>query len=202
MPDVVTTIDLIRHGEPVGGRKYRGQTDDPLSEKGWRQMREAVGEHKPWQHIVSSPLSRCHAFATELAQKHQLPLSVDPRFMEVKFGEWEGKTADQLKANDPDIIARFRRDPVGQRPAGAEALEDFAARVAAAWQDVLQAHQGMHVLIVCHAGVIRMVLAHVLGVPLSRTYYIDVPSAGLTRITVEGAGTDAAAQLRFHAGSL
>lgn len=202
MPAVVTTIDLIRHGEPVGGRKYRGQTDDPLSEKGWRQMRETVGEHKPWQHIVSSPLSRCHAFASELSQKHQMPMSVDPRFMEVKFGEWEGKTADQLKAADPDIISRFRRDPIGQRPAGSERLEDFAARVGAAWQDVLAAHQGKHVLIVCHAGVIRMVFAHVLGVPLARTYFIDVPSAGLTRITVEGTGADALAQLRFHAGSL
>ena len=37
---IVTRIDLIRHGEPVGGRRYRGQIDDPLSEKGWKQMRE------------------------------------------------------------------------------------------------------------------------------------------------------------------
>lgn len=202
MAEGVTTIDLMRHGEPVGGRKYRGQTDDPLSEKGWGQMRVAVGEHKPWQHIVSSPLSRCHAFATELAHKHALPLSVDARLMEVRFGEWEGKTAEQLKANDPDVIARFRRDPIGQRPAGAEALEDFVARVGAAWQDVLTAHREKHVLVVCHAGVIRMVFAHVLGVPLARTYFIDVPSAGLTRITVEGAGSEAVAQLRFHAGKL
>ncbi|MFO7446727.1 MAG: hypothetical protein R6W90_10190, partial [Ignavibacteriaceae bacterium] len=36
------------------GRRYRGQTDDPLSEKGWQQMREAVGEHRPWDVIVSS----------------------------------------------------------------------------------------------------------------------------------------------------
>ena len=44
---VNTTIDLIRHGEPVGGRKYRGQIDDPLSDKGWTQMRQAVADHKP-----------------------------------------------------------------------------------------------------------------------------------------------------------
>lgn len=202
MSKLVTTIDLMRHGEPVGGRKYRGQTDDPLSEKGWGQMRAAVGAHKPWHHIVSSPLSRCHAFATELAQKHGLPLSVDPRFMEVKFGEWEGQTPDQLKARDPEIIARFRRDPIGQRPCSAEPLQDFLARVAAAWNDMLAAHAGKHVLLVCHAGVIRMTLAHVLGVPLARTYFIDVPSAGITRITVEGTGPEAVAQLRFHAGAL
>ncbi len=198
----VTTIDLMRHGEPVGGRRYRGQIDDPLSEKGWRQMRAAVGEHRPWQHIVSSPLSRCHAFASELAQRHGLPLSTDPRFMEAGFGEWEGRSADELKASDPDIIARFRRDPIGQRPAGAEPLEQFLARVSAAWNDLLTAHRGKHVLLVCHAGVIRMALAHVLGMPLARTYFIDVPSAGITRITVEGEGAGAVPQLRFHAGAL
>lgn len=199
---IVTTVDLMRHGEPMGGRRYRGQTDDPLSETGWSQMRAAVASHKPWHQIVSSPLSRCHAFAAELAHKHELPLSVDARFMEVKFGEWEGQTPDQLKARDPDIIARFRRDPIGQRPPGAEPLQDFLARVAAAWNDLLAAHAGKHVLLVCHAGVIRMALAHVLGIPLARTYFIDVPSAGITRITVEGAGSDAVAQLRFHAGQL
>jgi alpha-ribazole phosphatase/probable phosphoglycerate mutase len=29
---------MIRHGESVGGRRYRGQLDDPLRDKGWRQM--------------------------------------------------------------------------------------------------------------------------------------------------------------------
>ena len=37
-----TTIDLLRHGEPLGGGRYRGQMDDALSEKGWQQMWQAV----------------------------------------------------------------------------------------------------------------------------------------------------------------
>ena len=202
MSQRITTIDLLRHGEPVGGRKYRGQTDDPLSDKGWQQMRATVGEHQPWQHIVSSPLSRCLAFATELAQRHDLPLSVDARFMEVQFGVWEGKTAEQLRAADPAVIERFKRDPINQRPAGAEPLEDFLARVRAAWRDLLTEQAGKQVLVVCHAGVIRMVLAHALSLPLASTYRIDVPSAGLTRITVQGIGEDAQHQLQFHHGKL
>ena len=202
MPEGFTTIDLLRHGEPVGGRKYRGQTDDPLSDKGWQQMRAAVGEHQPWQQIVSSPLSRCLAFATELAQRHALPLSVDARFMEVKFGVWEGQTADQLRASDPEVIERFKRDPISQRPEGAERLEDFFARVRGGWSDLLAAQAGKHVLLVCHAGVIRMVLAHALNLPLASTYRIDVPSAGLTRLRVQGVGDAAQHQLLFHHGQL
>lgn len=199
---ISTTLDLLRHGEPIGGRKYRGQTDDPLSEKGWGQMWAAVGEHKPWQHIVSSPLSRCHAFATELAKKHGLPLSIEPRFMEVKFGVWEGKTADQLRAEDPDVIDRFKRDPVNARPTGAEPLEDFLSRVRAGLADVLSQYAGQHLLIVCHAGVIRMALAHALDLPLANTYRIDVPSAGLARLRIEGQGDDARYQLLFHHGRI
>ena len=199
---VVTTLDLLRHGEPVGGRKYRGQTDDPLSEKGWGQMWATVGEHKPWQHIVTSPLSRCQAFATELAKKHALPLSVEPRFMEVKFGVWEGKTADQLRADDPGVIERFKADPVNQRPSGAEPLAEFLARVRAGVADVLAQHAGQHLLIVCHAGVIRMALAHALDLPLASTYRIDVPSAGLARLRIEGEGPESRYQMLFHHGRL
>lgn len=202
MTDSQTTVDLIRHGEPVGGRKYRGQLDDPLSEKGWQQMRAAIGAHRPWQHIISSPLQRCQAFARELAQQAQLPVHFDERFMEVKFGVWEGKTAEQIRADDPQTIQRFKQDPIKYRPAGAEPLDEFYARVRAAWLDLLMAHAGQHVLLVCHAGVIRMVLAHALQIPLTSTYAIDVPSAGLTRIKVSGSGEAAQHQLLFHHGAL
>ncbi len=70
MSQVVTTVDLLRHGEPEGGNKYRGALDDPLSELGWAQMRAATGDRCPWQAIVSSPLRRCAAFARELANRH------------------------------------------------------------------------------------------------------------------------------------
>jgi broad specificity phosphatase PhoE len=37
------TLDLLRHGEPEGGRLYRGNLlDNPLSEKGWQQMQASV----------------------------------------------------------------------------------------------------------------------------------------------------------------
>ncbi len=51
---MTTQIDVIRHGEPVGGRRYRGHgVDDPLSEKGWQQMWKAVADRSDWQHIAA-----------------------------------------------------------------------------------------------------------------------------------------------------
>ena len=180
--DADTVVDLLRHGEPVGGTRIRGQSDDPLSDRGWEQMWRAVGELAPWQVIVTSPLRRCAAFAQALAGRHGLPLEVEPRFKEIGFGEWEGLTPEDVARRDPDRYARFRDDPQRFMPPGAEEVAAFAARIGEAWQSLLDAHAGRRVLVVCHAGTIRAVLGQVLGAPPSHLFRARVDYAGLTRI--------------------
>lgn len=193
-----TVLDLMRHGEPVGGRKYRGQIDDPLSEKGWAQMNAAVGDQAPWTRIVSSPLLRCRSFSEALAERHSLPLTFDPRLQEVGFGVWEGKTAAEIELDAPGTLARFKADPVHARPAGAEPLAGFQARVAAGLDAIVAQHQDQHVLVVGHAGVVRMALAWALHIPLQHAYRIEVASASLTRLRFSKGN----ASLIFHGGSL
>lgn len=198
LPVPETCIDLLRHGEPVGGKRYRGQTDDPLSEKGWQQMRAAVAGRNDWDVIYTSPLRRCAEFAEELAARLTLPLTADARLMEIGFGVWEGRTAEELRRDDPQRVERFWRDPVGNRPQGAEPIIDFRARVAEAWRDMLAAHPGKRILVVGHAGITRMFLGLVLGSPPEQMFRIQVDNAGLARIRVRGAGDDAFPVLVFH----
>jgi alpha-ribazole phosphatase/probable phosphoglycerate mutase len=186
----------------VGGSKYRGQTDDSLSEKGWVQMRAAIGDRRPWNMILTSPLTRCRAFAEELAARLALPLGIDARLMEVGFGEWEGRTAEELLAADPERLARFWNDPMRHAPPGGETLVAFRDRILAAWEDILVRHAGRHVLIVGHAGTIRIVVCHVLDMPLDRLFRIQVPNAGITRIQVDINDTGILPRLVFHAGQL
>jgi alpha-ribazole phosphatase/probable phosphoglycerate mutase len=196
------TIDMIRHGEPVGGKKYRGHLDDPLSEKGWRQMREAVGDHSPWQVIVSSPLARCSAFAEEMAGRHALPLEIDPRFKEIGFGRWEGRTAAELLERDPENLSRFWNDPMNNTPPGAESLPAFRDRVVPAWLELLERQAGKHVLLVAHAGVMRMVLCHALGMPLDHLFRIQVENGCITRLDMDAHGDAHLPRLIFHGGRL
>ena len=193
----MTRVDLIRHGEPVGGRRYRGQIDDPLSERGWRQMEEALTGEIQWQAVVTSPLCRCRDFAARYAETHALALHVEPRFMEIGFGAWEGRGHEEIRQQDPHGIANFLRDPVRFRPPDAEPLDRFAARVSAAWQALLTAFAGRHVLVVAHAGVIRAVTAEVLGMPPAHMFRLQVDNAAVSRIRIT---TEGLPRLLLHNG--
>lgn len=183
-------IDLMRHGEPVGGRTFRGhRIDDPLSERGWQQMWNAVPAEMPWQHIVTSPLARCRAFAAALAEKHDLPLTVEEDFKEVGFGDWEGRTANEIRADNVEAYEAFYRDPVNSRPAGAETLDGFIDRVSRAYERLLQDTSAELILVVAHAGVMRAIITHVLGAPPASMYRIKIENAGLVRIRVNSCGS-------------
>ncbi len=181
-----TLVDLLRHGEPVGGRRYRGKMDDPLSEHGWEQMRNAAaGDPPPWEAIVSSPLSRCRGFAEELADRLTLPIEIDERLQEVGFGAWEGQTREQLIEKDATLYKRFYQDPISHRPIGAEPITGFIGRVTAGFDAACQAHRGQHILLVVHAGVIRAVISRILQIPPRAMFRIKVDNAHFTRVQVD-----------------
>lgn len=177
-----TLIDLLRHGQPVGGRLYRGKKDDPLSELGWQQMWHAVSGATPWSQIISSPLTRCSEFAEQLSEKLSLPLLIDKRFEELGYGEWEGKSGTELKQNDPDILKRFFYDPHAHKPTGAEHVVDFIQRVGEAYDETIARHPGEHILIVGHACVIRAIIAKTLNAPPQAIFRMHVETAHITRI--------------------
>lgn len=195
-----TIIDLIRHGEPEGGVKFRGNLDDPLSVQGFAQMWEAIGEVRPWKHIVASPLKRCAQFAAALSARTGIPMTTDDRLKEMSFGEWEGKTPEQLYSIDPNAVRCFHDNPLVYPPPGGEKLESFSERVEAAWHDLIAREKGNHVLVVSHGAVIRVLLAHVLDMPLHRLFCLEVGYAAVSRLRVSS--DSASAKVVFHDGRL
>ncbi len=188
-------IDFIRHGMPEGGRCYRGSgVDDVLSEAGWSQMWQAVGEVAHWRQIVTSPMRRCREFAQALGQRHGLPVTVEKGFAEVGFGDWEGLAPDEIQDRQPKLWRDFHRDPVRCRPCGAEDLHDFGRRVALAFERLLHQPEAHDILVIAHAGVIRAVLGHVLQAAPEAWYRVQVDNAGISRFQQDQQGV----RLIFH----
>jgi len=195
---ITTTIDLLRHGDVVGGKKYRGQLDEALSELGWQQLRSATRQIEDWQYIISSPLKRCLAFAKELENTCKIPLFIESDFKEVSFGSWEGKTAEELLISDPNEIKKYWDDPIKQTPPQGENLLVFEKRILNGWTNMLSQFQGKHILMVSHAGVMRIILCHILNMPLTELFKLDVALAKISRIQIEHNNEESWPRLIFH----
>jgi alpha-ribazole phosphatase len=181
-----TVIDLLRHGEPDGGPMFRGSKDDPLSGRGWQQMEAAVTGDDQWDVIVSSPMARCRHFADQLSGRYQIPLHIEEDLREIGFGEWEGLTAGQVQDRYGAHLNRFWQDPISFAPPGGEPLTAFCRRVTRGFDHWQRQLAGEKVLVICHGGVIRMVLASVLGIPLEKSFTgFAVPYACRSRIRVD-----------------
>lgn len=184
-----TCIDLLRHGETVGGARFRGSIDDALTESGWSQMSASVSQaleegQIKWDRIISSPLQRCADFAHKLGEQHALPVSLEPRFKEMHFGDWEGRSAVELMATDEQALTQFWNDPLQFTPPAAEPLRDFERRVLSAWDELLRNYQSEKILLVTHGGVIRVLLCHVQQRPIQQLLSIEVKHAAFIPLRI------------------
>ena len=198
-------IDLLRHGEPQGGQLiFRGRTDHPLTDLGWQQLYACVGDHHPWDAIISSPALRCAEFAQALASRLDLPLVQNEQLWELDLGAWEGKRISDVLANEPELLSRFWEDPDQVTPPDGEPLNDFQTRILEAWTEIQTAQQGKHLLIVSHSGTMRVIIGHILGMPLKSLLKLELPYAGLSRVRVfyDDQHAVTGSSLVFHAGSI
>jgi len=180
------TVDLLRHGELVGGIKYRGSTDDPLTRDGLASMVAVWKRLEPKiDLIITSPLSRCRKPAKSWAESKGIEYIVDERISELHYGEWEGLAPDEIRKNYPGLLDKWRSDPESITVPGGESIHDFQDRIVRFWEELCRDHKGKHVLVVAHSGSIRMLIAHVMGAPIVSTRSIQMPYGCWSRISYE-----------------
>ena len=194
---VITTLDLLRHGQCEGGEIYRGSTDVPLTAKGWKQMEAAVGEASGWQRIISSPLERCQRFSEQQGQRWQIPVVTEKAFREMHFGDWEGRCLKEVWQSERESVRRFYADPNKVSPPNGESMRAVQDRLLPAWQALLTEYAGEHLLLVQHGGTIRVLLSWLLQMPLAAVTRFDIPYASLSRIQVYDDGQQQFPRLVF-----
>ncbi len=198
-----TTIDLLRHGQTQADDILRGRIDVPLSDNGYQQMQSRVAPFidtaLPWQQLITSPLQRCSKFAQDLGQQYGSPVHINHGFLEMDFGDWDGQPLKALEQEDPVLFNNIWREPHKYSPPNGEKFQAFSERIGTAWQELLTQHCGQHILLICHGGVIRALLGHVMQTPLTALSRIDVPYACLSRVQVyHQPGESNWPQLVFH----
>jgi probable phosphoglycerate mutase len=152
-------IFLLRHGriQEHEQKRFIGQTNVLLDTLGREQglfWQTALADIK-FDAVYSSALKRC-ADTALLACPHQNPC-LDSRLNEIHMGTWDGKSFDEIRESMPGEFERRGRNMNQFRPPGGESFQDVADRVLP-FLDEVQNKQSGPILVVTHAGVIRVIL--------------------------------------------
>lgn len=185
MANNFTHIGLLQHGAVEAGDVFCGELDTPLTKASWKQLKQAFGRVNPdWDAVVTSPRMQCASFAEWFAQKQDLPLVRDERLREIHFGEWEGRNPQDVMTTHPEELAQWWLNPAQVSPPSGESFGDFRTRVLDAWTEMGRAYRGERVLVVTHALVIRVIIAHVLQMSDERLLALNIEHGALTRLRV------------------
>ena len=187
----MATVILVRHGQNDWVKEHRLAGWIPgvhLNDTGKEQAQAAAQRLAPLpiKAIYSSPVTRCMETAVELATPHALPVLELPDMGEVRYGAWEGEKIRKL-ARKPEWYA-VQHFPSRMRFPEGEALREVQFRAVQALE-VLAARHGDEWIVVCsHADLIKMVLAHYLGVHLDLFQRIVVSPASASLLQLHPRG--------------
>lgn len=174
---------LVRHGRTALNASgcLQGRIDEPLDEVGHAQARAVAGYVGDVDELISSPLLR----ACETADAFGVPYTIDERWIELSYGELEGRpAADAMSA---EAWEHWRNDP-SFAPPGGESLIALDARVRAALADLSDRAANRIVVVVSHVSPIKAAVAWVLGASIDIAWRSQLSQASICRIDVTRRG--------------
>jgi probable phosphoglycerate mutase len=182
----MTTILLIRHAvnDFVKTGKLAGWTPGVhLNDEGKAQA-EALGKRladAPIKYLYSSPLERTMETATAIQQHHpHLAVQTNDQIGEVRYGDWEGQAIAALTSRKMwKIVQEYPSRAVF--PNG-EAMRDVQVRAVKVIEEFVLRHPREMIAVVSHADVIKMILAHYLGMHLDQFQRLVVAPASISAL--------------------
>ncbi len=187
----MTTIILVRHGENDWVKKNRlaGWISGVHLNNNGHEQAQAMAErlaHLGVTAVYSSPVTRCVETAHYIAQSHQLDIIQLEDVGEVRYGKWEGKKIKKLAKKKPWFTVQFF--PSRMRFPEGESLTEVQFRAVQAFEALCQQHPDGVIVVVSHADLIKLVLAHYLGVHIDLFQRIVIAPASVSAIALHPDG--------------
>lgn len=182
----MTNLILIRHGETswTAARRYQGHSDTELTSKGKQQIQLAAKTLKGYaiDVLYASPLKRAKQSAEIISKAVGKKVSHDTRLKELHFGNWEGKTAEELYREKNKSFRHWSRGKL-INPEGGESIPAFRKRVRSFLKDCVTRHQGKTVAVVAHGGPIKMMIFEALKLPPQSLWSLRIEPGAISALT-------------------
>jgi broad specificity phosphatase PhoE len=178
---------LVRHGDVDAPRSGLGQTDAPLSASGFAAMQQLAATWSKRRRVLfSSDLKRAQQAAAIFAARFAIEPLSDARLREVDLGAWDGRRWDEVMRSDSALrtLGQQLGHPGSSR---GESFADVIRRTGAWLSSLLSSTRDDDiVLAVAHAGSIRALLCHALGLPPARAFALHIDHAHAARVRSRG----------------
>jgi probable phosphoglycerate mutase len=171
-------IYLVRHGRTAANAQglLQGRLDPPLDEMGRHQAEAIAAMVGDVDEVISSPLVR----AQETAAYFGREVTIDERWIEVAYGEYEGVPAHEVP---PDVWQSWRTNRE-YATKGGESFGDLDLRVRSAASELAERCVGRSIVVVSHVSPIKAAVAWTLGVDMGIMFHCHLSQASLCRIDV------------------
>ena len=166
------TIYFLRHGETTASQTggYCGTLDPDLTPEGYQMAEDFADAYKsfPWVAVNSSPLRRAVATAKPLCEAAGIRMQLKEGLKEIAFGQWEGKTPEEVNRGFHDDYVRWLTDPGWNAPTGGERGIDIARRSSLVIEEIEKTYATGNVLVVSHKATTRIMLCFLIGIDVGR----------------------------------
>jgi alpha-ribazole phosphatase len=183
---MTTTLILIRHGETLynRSRRYQGHGDMSLTKKGKRQAKEVAIRlrNESLDAIYSSDLKRTRYTAKVINGYHSLKINILPELREIDFGDWEGKTYNEIQKEWKGLLSRWEKEPSKIKIPNGESIKDLAGRVRFTIKKIISNHLDQKIAIITHGGPIRIILMNALGLGADNWWEMITSNGGISII--------------------
>ena len=182
------TLYFLRHGETAASRTggYCGTLDPDLTPEGYQMAEDFAAAYKslPWAAVFSSPMRRAVTTAKPLCEAAGILLQLEEGLKEMAYGQWEGKTPEDVNREFHDDYVRWLAESGWNAPPGG-GRDRYAQRSSLVLEEIEKRYTTGNVLVVSHKATIRIMLCSLLGIDVGRFRdRIGMPDASVSIVEI------------------
>jgi len=184
----MTTFYFVRHAAKERGDFFNPRLrhqDEPISALGQSQARQLCPyfDGKALAAIYISEYQRTRQTAEPVAERLHLTLMVDARLNEIDSGRFDGMTEEQIQQTYPEVWQALLSHSTDFRFPEGETGAEAQRRLIDFLEEKRRQHDSENILVVCHEGLIRLLICTILELPVYQRWNFHYDYCGITEIT-------------------
>ncbi len=132
--------------------------------------------------LYASPMLRVQQTLAPMAKQRDMQPTLMPGLREIDFGDWTGSRWDEVQTNFGASAFDWLEIIESNGIANGESIDSLMSRVRECLLQIIHAHPHQKVAVFCHGGIIRVMIALLLEMPLKHMAYFNIEYGSISAV--------------------